>query len=247
MGAFSNVRGLQVQRDEADDPFVSLDAQKEDEADERAELEILPTDSLLVAARTQDDLSQLDIYVYDEAQENLYIHHDLLLPAMPLCLEWLDFTPAPGEDAHGREIGRAGNFVAVGTLDPEIEIWSLDVIDGLYPDAILGRSASDRLAPEPVAPPNGRKKPKKAKKPKPTKSDQFHTDSILGLSWNRTHRSLLLSASADTTVKLWDVSRPGTMGALRSFENHTDKVQTVEWNQTEPTVLAAMIHSASRL
>lgn len=41
---------------------------------------------------------------------------------MPLCLEWLDFCP-------GRTVGdgQRGNFVAVGTLDPEIEIWSLDV------------------------------------------------------------------------------------------------------------------------
>lgn len=231
-----------MHRDEADDPYVSLDGQQEDEAEEREELEILPTDSLLVVARTEDALSQLDVYVYDDSQENLYIHHDLLLPAMPLCLEWLDFTPAPGEDNTRRQLGQAGNFIAVGTLDPEIEIWSLDIIDGLYPDAILGRSAADRAAAEAiVAPPpaNGRKKPKRPKKPKPAKSDQFHIDSILSLSWNRTHRSLLASASADTTVKLWDLNRPGSAGALRSFDTHTDKVQAVEWNPAEPTVLAS--------
>ena len=66
---------------------------QEDEELEREELEIMPTDNLLVVAKTEDDVSQLDIYVYDESEENLYVHHDLLLPAMPLCLEWLDFCP----------------------------------------------------------------------------------------------------------------------------------------------------------
>jgi hypothetical protein len=35
-------------------------------------LEIRPTDNLIVAAKTEDDVSQLEIYVYDEAEENLY-------------------------------------------------------------------------------------------------------------------------------------------------------------------------------
>ena len=239
MGAFSSIRGLTFHRDAADDPYVTMDGAAEDEDQEREELEIYPTDSLLVAARTEDDVSQLDVYVYDEAQENLYVHHDLLLPAMPLCLEWIDYTPAPGE-ADGREIeaGRPGNFIAVGTLDPEIEIWSLDVLEGLYPDAILGAPpAAPVAAPAPAPLKPGRKKPKKPKKAAPKPSASFHIDSVLALSWNRTHRSLIGSASADTTVKLWDMSRPGDQGALRSFDLHTDKVQALEWNQAEPTIL----------
>jgi len=195
-------------------------------------------------------VSQLEVYVYDEREENLYVHHDLLLPAMPLCLEWLDFCP-------GRTDGDAsakGNFIAVGTMDPEIEIWSLDVVDGLYPDAILGPppkdpNAAPAPAPEVVATLGGsadgaaaggkkKKKKKKAKKPKVVANAEYHVDAILSLSWNRAHRNLLASSSADKTVKLWDLARPTTSPALRSFDSlHGDKVQSVTWNPKEPTVL----------
>jgi periodic tryptophan protein 1 len=45
---------------------------------------------------------------------------------------------------------------------------------------------------------------------------------------------MLASASADTTVKLWDLSRAA---CLRSFAHHADKVQSAVWNPAESTVL----------
>ncbi|TFY74274.1 hypothetical protein EWM64_g9738, partial [Hericium alpestre] len=138
VGPFSNIKGLTYYRDNNEDPYITL--KEDDEDDEREDLEVLPTDNLLVAAKTEDDISQLEIYVYDESQENLYMHHDLMLPNFPLCLEWLDFPPAssstsqPPTDAMDTDAPRAfGNYVAVGTLDPEIEIWSLDVVEAIYP------------------------------------------------------------------------------------------------------------------
>ncbi|KAM0754017.1 WD40 repeat-like protein [Meredithblackwellia eburnea MCA 4105] len=245
MGAFSNIKGLTYYGDAKDDPYVTLDSKQEDEDLEREELEILPTDNLLVVAKTEDDVSQLEVYVYDESEENLYVHHDLLLPAMPLCLEWLDFCPGKSTEGSGK-----GNFVAVGTLDPEIEIWSLDVVDGLYPDAILGPAPADKLAPAPApssitdATPassegsSKKKKKKKPKKPKVVANAEYHVDSILSLSWNRSHRNLLASSSADKTIKLWDLSRPTSSPALRSFDSlHSDKIQAVQWNPKESTVL----------
>ncbi|BGP13993.1 hypothetical protein JCM10213_005579 [Rhodosporidiobolus nylandii] len=241
LGAFSNIKGLTYYGDNAEDPYVTLEAKQEDEELEREELEIYPTDNLIVAAKTEDDVSQLEVYVYDESSENLYVHHDLLLPAMPLCLEWLDFCPGRGVDAEAK-----GNFVAVGTLDPEIEIWSLDVVDGLYPDAILGPPPKDPNAPEPEAAPSSitdstpvgdgekKKKKKKPKKPKVIANAEYHVDSILSLSWNRQHRNFLASSSADKTIKLWDLTRPTSSPALRSFDSlHGDKIQSVVWNPSE--------------
>jgi len=246
MGAFSNVKGLAYYGNAEQDPYVTLEGNAQDDADEREELEVLPTDNLLVVARTEDDVSQLEVHVYDESQENLYVHHDLLLPAMPLCLEWLDFCPGKSSEASEK-----GNYVAVGTMDPDIELWSLDVVDGIFPDAILGAdpngrasNPADALAAQADAVADGasgagekkKKKKKKAKKAAPTSA--HHTDAVLGLSWNRAHRNLLASASADKTVKIWDLSLPPAAPALRSFDAvHADKVQAIQWNQVEPTVL----------
>lgn len=213
------------------------------EDDERGELEILPTDNMLVTAKTEDDVSQLEIYVYDESEDNLYVHHDLMLPNFPLCLEWLDFPPTSSSstDMQTDNPPKFGNYIAVGTLDPEIEIWSLDVMDSMYPDMVLGRP--DKTAAHVPVPAGTGKKKRKKTKHRPS-SDAYHVDAVLGLSWNRTHRHMLASASADRTVKLWDLSRAvvdgeegGNNGAVRSFGVHKDKVQAVQWNEKEPTVL----------
>ncbi|KAF9582409.1 hypothetical protein BGW38_000249 [Lunasporangiospora selenospora] len=139
-----------------------------------------------------------------------------MLPAFPLCMEWLDFRV-------GRKSSMAtpGNYVAIGTFDPEIEIWDLDTIDNMYPDAILG--AQDKT--------QKKKGSKKSKKP----NKEYHTDSVMALAWNKHHRNILASASADTTVKLWDLT---TQQCAHSFSHHTDKVQSVAWNPVESTAMA---------
>ncbi|OCH83962.1 transducin family protein/WD-40 repeat family protein [Obba rivulosa] len=237
MGPFSNIKGLTYYRNNDEDPYITL----KEEDDEREELEILPTDNLLVSAKTEDEISQLEIYVYDESEENLYVHHDLMLPSFPLCLEWLDFPPVTSLSARASGSTPAkqfGNYIAVGTMEPEIEIWSLDIVEAMYPDMVLGRP-DETAAHVPVPAGTGKKKRKKAKH-RPV-SAAHHVDAVLALSWNRTHRNLLASASADRTVKLWDLSRDptagGEQGALRSFDVHKDKVQAVQWNAHEPTVL----------
>ncbi|KZP22770.1 transducin family protein/WD-40 repeat family protein [Athelia psychrophila] len=242
VGPFSNIKGLTYYRDNAEDPYITL--KEDDEDEERNELEVLPTDNLLVVAKTEDEISQLEIYVYDEAQENLYAHHDLMLPNFPLCLEWLDFPPmastSSDSDAPTKQFG---NYIAVGTLDPEIEVWSLDTVEAMYPDIVLGRP--DKTAAH-IPTPAGTGKKKRKKDKHRAASTAHHVDAVLSLSWNRTHRNLLASASADRTVKLWDLSRDPTVaggdgsagGAIRSFDKvHKDKIQAVQWNEKEPTVL----------
>ena len=94
--------------------------------------------------------------MYEEADEvggpsNLYVHHDILLPAFPLSLAWLDCGPS------GRT--QSGNLAAVGTMNPGIEIWDLDVIDTVEPVATLGGELQQGGAPE-----NGKEQNSKQKK-----------------------------------------------------------------------------------
>jgi periodic tryptophan protein 1 len=132
-----------------------------------------------------------------------------------------------------------GNYIAVGTLDPEIEIWSLDVVESMYPNTVLGRpDRTQAHIPTPLG--TGKKKKKKVKHREAEKG--YHVDAVLDLSWNKIQRNFLASASADRTVKLWDLSRDPTIsgsdgGAIRSFNVHKDKVQSVQWNEKNPSVL----------
>ncbi|KAJ3968371.1 WD40-repeat-containing domain protein [Lentinula raphanica] len=245
LGHFSNINNIAMYKNNDEDPYITLKDSDADSSDERTELEILPTDNLLVIAKTQDSISQLEVYVYEESEANLYVHHDLMLPNFPLCLEWLDFPPSSSSSSSNDPSttnSGFGNYIAVGTLDPEIEIWSLDVVESMYPSTILGRPDKSK-AHIPVPLGTGKKKRKKTKKREVERA--YHVDAVLDLSWNRKMRNLLASASADCTVKLWDLSRDptnsneaeGGNGALRSFEIHTDKVQAVQWNESDPAVL----------
>lgn len=219
---FGNLKNLVYHENDEEDPYITRDRNEEEEDEEREELQILATDNLVLAGRIEDEVAHLEVYVYEDEADNLYVHHDIMLPAIPLTVEWLDIPVGKanlGNDARG-------NFVAVGTMDPDIEVWNLDVVDSMYPDAILGQGAEDAANVD---------KPKKKKKKKAKKAnDEFHVDAVLSLAANRHHRNLLASSSADKTVKLWDLN---TTKCAKSYTYHTDKVCAVAWHPTESTIL----------
>lgn len=221
---FGNVQSLAYHHSNAEDPYITMEG-NEDEDEEREALQVLATDNMLVAARVEDEVAHLEVYVYEDEADNLYVHHDVMLPAIPLCVEWLDL-PVGKNVASGNS---KGNYVAVGTFDPDIEIWDLDTIDSMYPNAILGQGGEEAK----VDPSIEHKKKKKRKKSKKA-NDDYHVDAILSLAANRQHRNLLTSASADKTVKLWDLT---TQQCAKSYAYHTDKVCSIAWHLQEPTVL----------
>ena len=216
---FGNIKSLAYYDSNKEDPYITLNGEQEDEDEDREELQVLATDNLLLAAKIEDEMAHLEVYVYEDEADNLYVHHDIMLPAIPLCVEWLDM---PVNKA-GVDKDAPGNFVAVGTMDPDIEVWNLDTIDCMYPNAILGQGGNAESG----------KKMKKKKKSKKT-SDEYHVDAVLSLAANRKHRNLLASASADKTVKLWDLH---TTKAAKSYTYHTDKVCSLAWHAVESTVL----------
>lgn len=214
MGIFNNIKGLAFHSRGEADPYITLDSAGADSDDEeREDLQILPTDNIILAAKTEDDVSHLEVYIYEDDSANLYVHHDILLPSFPLCLEWINYSAAKAQP----DVTTSGgvNNIAIGTFEPDIEIWDLDTLDALYPTTILGAKA-------------GSKRRKK-------KNDKYHTDAVLGLSANPNAKNLLASASADETLKLWDLS---TGTCAKSYNFHRDKVSAVQWNPKTATVLA---------
>ena len=225
---FNKGSSLAYYESNADDPYITL---KDDDAndDERDELQILASDNMILAAKVEDEVPQLEVYVYEDHADNLYIHHDILLPAIPLCIEWLDLTI--GEGAASTTNDRKGNLAAIGTMDPEIEIWDLDTVDALYPSAILGQADSqDAPSKMEKVQKEKKKRRKRSKKPNP----DYHVDAVLSLASNRLHRNILASASADATVKLWDLS---TSKCANSSSHHSDKVCSIAWHPNEATAL----------
>lgn len=213
MGIFSNIKGLAFHSRGEEDPYITLeDAGSDSDEDEREDLQILPTDNIILAAKTEDDVSHLEVYIYEEESSNLYVHHDFLLPSFPLCLEWVNYNPTVASD---KTITGGVNNVAIGTFEPDIEIWDLDVLDNVFFTTILGAKP-------------GTKRRKK-------KNEKYHVDAVLSLSANPNAKNLLASASADETLKLWDLTS-GT--CAKSYTLHNDKVSACQWNPSTATTLA---------
>eukprot|EP00522_Entomoneis_paludosa_P012054 CAMPEP_0172443610 /NCGR_PEP_ID=MMETSP1065-20121228/3840_1 /TAXON_ID=265537 /ORGANISM="Amphiprora paludosa, Strain CCMP125" /LENGTH=605 /DNA_ID=CAMNT_0013193901 /DNA_START=792 /DNA_END=2609 /DNA_ORIENTATION=+ len=206
-----------------------------DEDDSEAEdVKITDDDAVILVTKTEDDFSALEVHVYDQKRGTLYVHHDIPLPSFPLCL------------AHGQvsSEGTTGNFCAVGTFDTGIEVWNLDVLNALEPSCILGgedTSSADEMMKLQMAGGNT----------KNTKMDMSgmngaslkpgsHTEAVMSLSWNPIHKQVIASGSADTTVKLWDVTQANDHAKANAttFQHHRGKVQSVVWHPKEGTLLA---------
>lgn len=180
-------------------------------------------DALLIVAKLEEGYSSLVVHVYEENKGNLFVHHEIPLPSYPLCL------------AHGTidKEGDPGNFVAVGTFDPGIEIWDLDILDVLEPMCVLGGVGHVGSSAKKTK----NKRVSTAKGPR----GGSHTDAIMALSWSTLHPQVLASGSADSTVKIWDVTRSNgdDGGPAATFTHHDDKVQSVAWHPTDSTILAS--------
>jgi periodic tryptophan protein 1 len=134
-----------------------------------------------------------------------------MLTSFPICLEWLDYDATSSYKV---------NYMAVGTLNPWIEIWDLDLIDNLQPEFILGSSKTIKKK---------KLKTDSDSAPKKTKL-KGHSDAILDLSWNHLNKNLLASGSVDKSIILWNLD---TLKQVTKIKNHSDKVQSLKFHPIE--------------
>jgi len=118
-----------------DDKFDDHDGIADDDSDDSDD-EIRDDDNLILVGHVDDDEANLEVYVYNSEESYLYVHHEIMLTDLPLCLEWLSYNK---DDST-----KPANLVAVGSTSPIIEIWDLDVIDSLNCKCKLGRKKSKK-------------------------------------------------------------------------------------------------------
>ena len=72
----------------------------------------------------------LEFWLYESGDDgtppNLFVEHELMLPAFPLCTAWLGVAEK-----------LEGSFVAVGSMDPDIEVFNINSPEALEPCFVL--------------------------------------------------------------------------------------------------------------
>lgn len=189
-----------------DDQLLTIKDEGEDSDEE--DFVIKPTDNLLVCGQIDREVCTLNAFVYNNIDPAYYIHHDIILPSYPICVEWLDFDPTL------QETNEIVNYLAIGTLNPWIEIWDLDMVESLEPEFILG----------------SQKKKKKKANPEKKIKIQGHKDAVLDLSWNFINRNLLASGSADKSIILWDLD---SLKMATRIKQQTEKIQSLKFHPVE--------------
>lgn len=203
VGKMLGIGDLTVFSDPREDPYLDPNQEDEDQEDKEDFL-IRGTDNLILAGHVEGESATLEVYIYNDVEDALYVHHDILLPSLPLALEWLSFDP---------ESETKGNMVAVGSMQPIIEVWDLDIVDCLEPAFRLGRKARKKKGIPGVG----------------------HKDAVLSLAWNPLAEHVLASGSVDETVILWDLTSQTVASTLRY---HKEKVQSLSWHPTDLHSLA---------
>jgi periodic tryptophan protein 1 len=167
--------------------------------------EVKTSDVLFAAATAEEEQCYVEVYVHDTETGALFVRQTFDLNAYPLTMEFC----STASDAA---------YLAVGTFDHAIELWDLRELSPDEPAGLLGMSAP-------------KKTNKKKKKPVGLKT-LGHTDAVLSLSAGR--GGVLVSGSADKTVRLWDVN---TLKHISEFNHHSDKVQSVLVHPQETNVV----------
>lgn len=218
----------------------------DDENDSEAEDDIIkPTDNLVLVGRVEADCSSMEVYIYNEEENSLYVHHDFLLPFHILCVEWFSF------DA-GSE--KPGNLCAIGGMEPVIHIYDLDIHQPLEPVVELGRKASKKKNIKRVGHKNAVLDLAwnenfqhilasasvdqtvilwDLENATPSTTLKDFAEKVQSIEFNASEPEYLLSGSSDNTIKLFDCRQSSNEKAQYKQWIVEGEVEKVKWNPNQ--------------
>ncbi|CAG5089675.1 Oidioi.mRNA.OKI2018_I69.PAR.g12301.t1.cds [Oikopleura dioica] len=124
---------------EGEDEYTPVgEFDKEDEED----LVIKPEDHVLLAGvDSPEGTAAVEVRIFN-SNEEYYVRNDIPLSGPPLVLAYINSEIGEAvEEEEGAEYGN--NFVAVGTITSEIQIWDLDIINAPGPAYVLNGHKKD--------------------------------------------------------------------------------------------------------
>jgi periodic tryptophan protein 1 len=223
-----------------DDPINDSDEGSDAEDDI-----IKATDNLVLVGRVEADCSSLEVFIYNEAENSLYVHHDFVLPFHLLCVEPFSFDPGSQQP---------GNLCAIGGMEPIIHIYDLDIHQPLEPIMELGKKANKKKNVKRV----GHKKAVldlswnsnfqhimasasvdqtvilwDLENATPSTVLKDFAEKVQSLQFNAFEAEYLLTGSSDNTIKLFDCRQSDNDSANYKQWIVEGEVEKVKWNPNE--------------
>ncbi|VDM58952.1 unnamed protein product [Angiostrongylus costaricensis] len=230
------MRGIAMYSSNMDDPYVTLHIDSDEE--EKEEIEVKPEDNMVALAKVQRDSYTLEVFIYNEENNDWYCHHDCLLDAPPLCLEPIQYDPGNSET-------EKGNLIAVGTMESVINIWDLDIMNAVVPVVNLGSKkrgnvldydffllldgCKSKLILRVANSILERRKKRDGR-------EQGHSDAVISLAWNKIATHVLASGGADRQILLWDLDEAKVAQVI---PERTGEIQSLSWHPAEHSFILA--------
>jgi periodic tryptophan protein 1 len=206
---------------------------------------IKATDNLVLVGRVESDCSSLEVYIYNEEENSLYVHHDFVLPFHLLCVEPFSYDPGSQQP---------GNLCAIGGMEPIIHIYDLDIHQPLEPIMELGKKGNKKKGIKKVG-------HKDAVLDLSWNSNYQHimasasvdqtvilwdlenatpstilkdfAEKVQSLEFNKSEAEYLLTGCSDNTIKLFDCRQSDNEGSQYKQWIIEGEVEKVKWNPND--------------
>lgn len=168
------------------------------------------------------------------------MHHEIYLPAYPLCFEWFDFN--------GSE--QKANLLAIGDMMKDINIWDLDTVDVLDPiftlsghkDSVLDLSWNT-LTREVMASGSADKTCRlwNLQSKKSTQKFDFYKCNVQSVSFHPQEAKILLTGDCNGRASILDCQS----GSIKKWKVCQDEIEKVVWNKYNPYTFLCATSSGS--